>query len=162
MKCTNFPNLFLEWTLHVSGSSSVHHQVFFTVHTAMVYVIHVYRQQAVSKHLWRLPMLCVQWKTPDDGQRNCPKHVEFHSKNKFGKLVHIVDFIIRIWHDARSSERQITPGYKIDLLKSHHKPVASVRSCLCVYLFIYLFTYLVTCAFVWMWVWLCVFACLHV
>jgi len=25
-------------------------------------------------------LLCVQWKTPDDGQRNCPKHVEFHSK----------------------------------------------------------------------------------
>ena len=22
-------------------------------------------------------LLCVQWKTPDDGQRNCPKHVEF-------------------------------------------------------------------------------------
>jgi hypothetical protein len=21
--------------------------------------------------------------TPDDGQRNCPKHVEFYSKNKF-------------------------------------------------------------------------------
>jgi len=34
-------------------------------------------------------------KTPDDGQRNCPKHVEFHSKNKFEKLVHLVDFIIR-------------------------------------------------------------------
>jgi len=42
-------------TLHVSDSSSVRHQEFFTVHTAMVYVI--------------------QWKTPDDGQRNCPKHV---------------------------------------------------------------------------------------
>jgi len=27
--------------LHVSGSSSVHHQEFFTVHTAMVYVIQV-------------------------------------------------------------------------------------------------------------------------
>jgi len=26
-------------TLHVSNSSSVHHQEFFTVHTAMVYVI---------------------------------------------------------------------------------------------------------------------------
>ena len=26
-------------TLHVSDSSSVHHQEFFTVHTAMVYVI---------------------------------------------------------------------------------------------------------------------------
>jgi len=25
-------------------------------------------------------LLCVQWKTPDDGQRNCPKHVEFYSK----------------------------------------------------------------------------------
>ena len=23
------------------------------------------------------------WKTPDDEQRNCPKHVEFYSKNKF-------------------------------------------------------------------------------
>ena len=28
-------------TLHVSDSSSVHHQEFFTVHTAMVYVIQV-------------------------------------------------------------------------------------------------------------------------
>ena len=44
-------------------------------------------------------------KTPDDGQRNCPKHVEFYSKNKFGKLVHPVGFSIRIYHDARSPER---------------------------------------------------------
>ena len=43
-------------------------------------------------------------KTPDDGQRNCPKHVEFHSKNKFEKLVHLVGFIIRICHDAQSRE----------------------------------------------------------
>jgi len=42
-----------------------------------------------------------------DGQRNCPKHVEFYSKNKFDKLVHLVGFIISIYHDARSSERQI-------------------------------------------------------
>jgi hypothetical protein len=35
-------------------------------------------------------------KTPDYGQRNCPNHVEFHSKNKFEKLVHIFGFIIRI------------------------------------------------------------------
>ena len=33
---------------------------------------------------------------PDDGQRNCSKHVEFYSKNKFEKLVHLVGFIIRI------------------------------------------------------------------
>jgi len=35
-------------------------------------------------------------KTPDDGQRNCPKHVEFHSKNKSEKLVHLVGFVIRM------------------------------------------------------------------
>ena len=36
----------------------------------------------------------------------CPKHVKVYSKNKFEKLVHLVGFIIRIYHDARSSERQ--------------------------------------------------------
>ena len=45
-------------------------------------------------------------KTPDDGQRNCPKHVEFYFKNKLEKLVHLVSFVIRIYHDARSPERQ--------------------------------------------------------
>ena len=33
-RCTNFSNLFWNETLHVSDSSSVHHQEFFTVHTA--------------------------------------------------------------------------------------------------------------------------------
>ena len=28
-------------------------------------------------------------------QRNCPKHVEFYSKNKFEKFVNLVGFIIR-------------------------------------------------------------------
>jgi hypothetical protein len=42
---------------------------FFTLHIAMVYVIHycVYSEK----------------KTPGDGQKNCPKHVKFYSKNKF-------------------------------------------------------------------------------
>ena len=93
-------------TLHVSDISSVHHQEFFTVHTAMVYVIKVCwqlvsrsifsRSQAVSKPVWHIPLLCVQWKTPDDGQRNCPKHVVFQSKIKiFEKLVQIFASIIR-------------------------------------------------------------------
>jgi len=63
---------------------------FVTVHIAKLYVL-----------------LCEQWKTTDDGQKNCPKHVEFYYKNKFEKLVHLVGFIIRIYHDARSPERQI-------------------------------------------------------
>jgi len=40
-------------------------------------------------------LLYVQWKTPDDGHRNCPKHVEFYSKNKFEKLVHLVGFFYK-------------------------------------------------------------------
>ena len=60
--------------------------------------------------------MSVQWKTPDDGQRNCPKHVEFYSKNKFEKLVRLVGFIIRIYHDARSPERQI----KNDIWKTYY------------------------------------------
>ena len=45
-------------------------------------------------------------KTPDDGQRNCPKHIEFYSKHKFEKFVYLVCFIISIYHDARSPECQ--------------------------------------------------------
>jgi len=45
-------------------------------------------------------------KTPDDGQRNCSKLVEFYSKNKFEKSVHLVGFITQFYYDARSSERQ--------------------------------------------------------
>ena len=52
-------------------------------------------------------MLCVQWKIPDDRQRNCPKYAEFYSKNKFEKLAHLFGFIIRIYHNARSPELQI-------------------------------------------------------
>ena len=83
----------------------------------MVYVIYIYviyirtfcpdpALQGVSKSVWYIPLLCVLWKTPDDGQRNCQKHVEFYSKNKLEELVHIFGFIIRIFHDARSPERQ--------------------------------------------------------
>ena len=49
----------------------------------------------LSANLYDIYHCCKQWKTPDDWQRNCPKHVEFHSKNKSEKLVHLVGFIIR-------------------------------------------------------------------
>ena len=83
-------------TLRVSDSSSVHHQEFSTIHTAGSGRPSWSRSQAVSKSVWHTLLLCVQWKTPGDGQRNCPKHVEFYSKNKFEKVVHLVGFIIRI------------------------------------------------------------------
>ena len=55
-----------------------------------------YNKICREKPVWCITLLYVQWKTPDDGQRNCPKHVEFYSKNKFEKLVHQVGFVIRI------------------------------------------------------------------
>ena len=48
----------------------------------------------LSASLYDINHCCVHSEnTPDDGQRNCPKHVEFYSKNKFEKLVHLVGFI---------------------------------------------------------------------
>jgi len=49
---------------------------------------------------------------PDDGQKTSPKHAEFYSKNKFEKLVHLVGFSIRIYHDTRSSECQTAVAHR--------------------------------------------------
>jgi hypothetical protein len=93
----------------------------FSLHTQQWYMSYSCRAAAaVYKPVWHIPLLSVQWTTPDDGQRNCPKHVEFHSKIKFEKLVRLVGFIIRKFvtmhghmsrctvtcHDARSRERK--------------------------------------------------------
>ena len=58
--------------------------------TVMVYVIQVCWQQTCTTYT----IAVCKWKTPDDGQRNCPKHVEFYSKNKFEELVHLIGFIM--------------------------------------------------------------------
>jgi len=108
MRCTNFSNLFWNRTLHVLDSFSVHHQESSTVHTA-IGICHtgyadcllagsgcsIQIPLASSQHNLYV-LLCVQCCTPDDGQRNCLKHVEFCSKNKFEKLVHLIGFIIRM------------------------------------------------------------------
>jgi len=60
-----------------------------------------------AKSVLHIPLLRVKLKTPDEGHRNSPKHVEFYSINKLEKLMHLVGFIIRIYHDARSPEPQI-------------------------------------------------------
>ena len=83
--------------------------MFRTVPLSIIRSFSLYTQQWFMSYCLRAGsgrnVLCVQWKTPDDGQRNFPKHVEFYSKNKFEKLVYLVGFIIRIYHDARSPER---------------------------------------------------------
>jgi len=108
-RCTNFSNLFSEWNSTCFGqflcpSSRVFHCTHSNgiCHTGLLTACGQDQDgtswscsQAVNKPVWHIPLLCVQWKTLDDGQRNCPKHVEFHSENKFEKLVHLVGFIIR-------------------------------------------------------------------
>jgi len=69
--------------------------MFRTVPLSIIRSFSLYTQQ------WCMPYrfpVCTVKKTPDDGQRNCPKHVEFYSKNKFDKLMHLVGFIIRIYY----------------------------------------------------------------
>ena len=129
--CTNFSHLFLEWNSTCLGqfpcpSSGVFHCTHNNAicHTGLQTACEQDKDgapslscsQAVSKPVWHIPLLCVKWKTPDDGQRNCPKHVEFYSKNKFEKLVHLIGFIIRINHDSRSPERQIRWRFAIRIL----------------------------------------------
>jgi hypothetical protein len=50
---------------------------------------------------------------PDPTSRNCRKHVEFYSKNKYEKLMHLVGFITRIYHNALSSGCQTGHSIRI-------------------------------------------------
>jgi len=111
-RCTNFKNLFLKrnstcfgqflcpssGVFHCKHSNGICHTVLLTAYeqdqdgTA---VPSWSCSTADIKSVWHIPLLFVQWKTPDDGQSICPKHVELLFKNKFEKLVHLVGFIIR-------------------------------------------------------------------
>jgi putative flippase GtrA len=106
-RCTNFLNLFWKWNSTYFGQ-------FFCPLSAVIDCPHsnglchtaLEKQdqgvpswscysKAVYKPERHIPLLSVQWITPDDGQRNCPKHVDFHFQNQFEKLVQLVGFIIR-------------------------------------------------------------------
>ena len=92
-RCTNFLNLFLElksicFEQFLCPSSGIFHC---THNNSICHTV----LPAVSNPLWHITLLCLQWKTPDDGQMNYPKHVEFRSKNKFEELEYTVGFIIR-------------------------------------------------------------------
>ena len=48
----------------------------------------------LSANLYDMYHCCVYSEKLVMMDRNCPKHVEFYSKNKFENLVHLVGFII--------------------------------------------------------------------
>jgi hypothetical protein len=79
-RCINYSHLFLEWNstcfrqflcpssgvFHCMYSNGICHRFADSLRAGL---------QAVCKPVWHIPLLYVQWKTPDDGQRNCLKHV---------------------------------------------------------------------------------------
>ena len=111
-RCINFSNLFLKWNSTRLGqflcpSSGIFHRKHsnYICHAGLLTACEQDQDgntvpswscpQAISKPVWHKTLQCVQWKNPDEGQRNCPKQVEFHFKNKFEKLLHLVGFIMR-------------------------------------------------------------------
>jgi len=98
--------LFQEWIWEISASSWFYYRNSAAGSRSC--------SQAVCISVWHIPLLCVQWKTPDDGHRNCPKHVEFHSKNEFEKLVHPVDFITGIQPQDQDPARKLS-AYLYDI-----------------------------------------------
>jgi hypothetical protein len=71
--------------------------MFRTVPLSIIRSFSLYTQQwYMSANLYDIYHCCVySEKTLEYGQRNCLKHVEFHSKNIFEELVHLVGFIVR-------------------------------------------------------------------
>ena len=61
----------------------------------------------LSANLYEIYRCCVYNEKLMMDRGTVRKPVEFYSKNKFEKLVHLIGFIIRIYNYARSPERQI-------------------------------------------------------
>ena len=104
-RCTNFTHLFCHGTLHVSDSSSVHHQAFIhrtlssgICHTGLETEFEQDHDGPARKMSTNLYDIYHCWvyseKTHDDWQTNCPKHV-VSWQNKFVKLVHLFGFITK-------------------------------------------------------------------
>jgi len=135
---TNFSNLFLEWNstcfgqflcpssgvFHCTHSNGICHTGLLTACEQDQDVPFWSCSQAVTKPVWYIPLLCIQWKTPDDGQRNCPKHVEFHSTNKFEKLVHLVGFYYKTYILTRVFQAQ-HQAYSFMLLINLDYPISN-------------------------------------
>ena len=100
-RCPNFSNLFLEGNSTCFGQflcppSGVFNYTHSTVicHTGLWQLTSRIRMEHSS--ILILLVSCMTYTTAVCAVKNsCPKHLEFHSKNKFEKLVHLVGFIMR-------------------------------------------------------------------
>jgi len=91
--------LYMFWTVRLSIIRNL-----FTVHSAMAYVIQVCRQlssrtwscsKAVYKPVWHISLLSVQWINSWWWTEELPETCRVSCQNKFGKLVHLVGYIIK-------------------------------------------------------------------
>ena len=111
-RCTNFSKFYFGMKVYMFQTVPLSIIRSFPLYTQKWYMSYRFSysvpswscSQAVCKPVWHIPLLCVQWKTPDDGQRNCPKHVEFHSKIKFWEIgasswsvIRKVNFCVRLF-----------------------------------------------------------------
>ena len=111
-RCINFPNLLRYENLHVSGSSSAHHQDFIhctlctgIFHTGLktafeqdqdgIAVPFWSCSKAVFKPVWHKPVPSVQWIKSWWWAEDLPKTRRVSCLSKFGKLVCLVGFIIK-------------------------------------------------------------------
>ena len=80
-------------------------------------------QKEIKKNLYNIYHCCVYSEKLLKMERGTVrKHVEFYSKNKYEKLMHLVDFIIRIYHDARLPECQIRFVCKVPYIFGRFQP----------------------------------------
>jgi len=107
-RCTNFTNLFWHETLHVSDSSSAHHQEF--IHCTLSNgICHTAFEQdqdgtpvpswscskAVYKPVWHISLLSVQWINSWWWTEELSETCRVSCQNKFVELVYLVGFIIK-------------------------------------------------------------------
>jgi len=94
-RCTNFTNLFWYETLHVSDSSSVHHQEFIHCTGPGWNSVPSWScSKAVYELVWHIPLLNVQWIKSWWWTEELFETCRVSCQNKFVKLVHLVGFII--------------------------------------------------------------------
>ena len=107
-RCTNFTNLFWHETLHVSDSSSVHHQEF--IHCTL------------SNGVWHKPLLSVQWIISWRRTEALSETCRVSCHNKFWKSEHLVGFYYKeIAHICIvNCQRRRLPGKRL-LLWTHSK-----------------------------------------
>ena len=120
-RCTNFPNLLLHVTVR-SGSPSAHHQEFIhctlgtgVCHTGLKTAFEHDQDgtpswscsKAVFKPVWHTPVPSVQWINSWWWAEELPETCRVSCQSKFGKLVHLVGFIIRIFIRDTSGVRRI-------------------------------------------------------